>query len=33
MAAKTVNVNGTQMAMAPREEDLADLENLLNVAR
>ena len=29
MAAKTVTVNGTQMAMAPREEDLADLEKLL----
>ena len=29
MASKTVTVNGTQMAMAPREEDLADLEKLL----
>jgi len=29
MAAKIVTVNGIQMALAPREEDLADLENLL----
>ena len=27
---KVVTVNGTQMAMAPREEDLTDLEKLLS---